>query len=210
MAFLLLFAMLMFSSPAVAAQVECLTLPGGGFLEFSLPADWVFSPVPPDFLVRTTAADLGRELATKGETPEPARLEVLARRRLLENEGFVYQPSSKSYLLIDFSPLAAGAAPPDAATVAASARAAAEVLGQEDGVAAVTTDLRSIAFPGLTWAWRLDAGYRLDGAPRRFLGIIGFLRPCWVYLYFTDTGANGNDYMQMDTLLTGARILPNR
>jgi len=203
--------LLLLGSPAFAAEVESLTLADGTTLQFALPeAGWIFSRVPPDFLVRATMADLGRELAAQGKKPNPARTEQLARQRLGENEGFVYRPESESYLLIDFSPLGATEQPPGAGAIEASARAAAEVLQQEEGTAEVVADRREVPFPGLSTAWRLDARYRQDGAPRRFIGIIGFHDPYWVFLYYTDKGGGETDYGQMEALLASARIIGTR
>ena len=207
MPILILCLLLVLGSPALAAGPEALALADGTTLQFTLPAGgWVFGRTPPDFLVRATVADLGGELAAKGQPASPARVEALARERLGENEGFVYQPTSESYLLIDFSPLQQGEKPPGEAAIAASARDAAEVLQQEEGTAEVVTNRRRVEFPGLSWAWRLDARYRQDGAPRRFVGIIGFRAPYWVFLYYTDKGVNAADYGQMEALLAGARI----
>ena len=90
--------------------------------------------------------------------------------------------------------------------IAASARSAAQVLQQEDGTTEVVTEKRRVEIPGLRWAWRLDARYRQDGAPRRFVGIIGFRAPYWVFLYYTDKGVNAADCGQMEALLAGVRI----
>ena len=211
MPFLILCLLLVLGSPCAAAGPEVLTLADGTSLQFSLPAGgWIFSRTPPDFLVRDRAADLGDELAAKGQSPSPDQVEKLARQRLKENEGFVYQPQSESYLLIDFSPLAAGERPPGPAGIAASARAAAEMLGQEEGTTEAVTDQRRITFPGMTEAWRLDARYRLNGTPRRFIGIIGFRAPYWVFLYYTDKGVNAADPTRMEALLKGARIAPSQ
>lgn len=205
---LFLFLLLVLGSPVAAAGPELLTLGDGNTLQFTLPpGNWVFSRVPPDFLVRATAADLGRELATQGKETSPEQVAELARQRLGENEGFVYHPESESCLLIDFSPLSPKEQSPGAGAIEASARAAAEVLQQEEGMAEVVTDRRPILFPGLSWAWRLDARYLQDGAPRRFIGIIGFRDPYWVFLYYTDKGANDSDYGQMEALLDAARIV---
>jgi hypothetical protein len=207
MPILILCLLLVLGSPALAGGPEALALADGTTLQFTLPAGgWVFSRTPPDFLVRAASADLGGELAAKGQAVSPERLEALARERLRENEGFVYQPRSESYLLIDFSSLQQGEKPPGEAAVAASARDAAEVLQQEEGTAEVVTNRQRIEFPGMSWAWRLDARYRQDGAPRRFIGIIGFRAPYWVFLYYTDKGINAADYGQMEALLAGARI----
>lgn len=207
MPILTLCLLLVLGSPALAAGPEALVLADGTTLQFTLPAGgWVFGRTPPDFLVRATVADLGGELVAKGQPASPARVEALARERLGENEGFVYQPTSESYLLIDFSPLQQGEKSPGELAIAASARDAAAVLQQEEGTAEVVTNRRRIEFPGLSWAWRLDARYRQDGAPRRFVGIIGFRAPYWVFLYYTDKGVNAADYGQMEALLAGARI----
>ena len=211
MPLLIVCLLLVLGSPCAAAGPETLTLADGTSLQFTLPAGgWIFSRTPPDFLVRERVADLGGELAARGQSTPPEQVEKLARARLQENEGFVYQPQSESYLLIDFSPLAAGEKPPGPADIAASARAAAEMLSQEEGMTEAVTHKRRITFPGMTEAWRLDASYRLNGAPRRFIGIIGFRDPYWVFLYYTDKGVNTADRTQMEALLDGARIAPQR
>jgi len=205
--FLILCLILCCGSSALAAP-QALALNDSLTLEFDLPpGGWVFGRNPPDFLLRDSVADLSRELAARGEDVDPEQVTALARQRLDANEGFVYRPGSESLLLIDFSPLRAGEKAPAAGSVERSAEYAAASLAAEAGVSEVVTSRRPTAFPGLSFAWRIDSSYLDDGAPRRFLGIIGFRAPFWVYLYYTDKERETDSWDQMNTLLEGARVV---
>ena len=206
----LIFCLILFgtSSSALAAP-QALALNASLTLVFDLPAGgWVFARNPPDFLLRAVVTDLTRELAARGETIEPERVGALARQRLEANEGFVYQPGSESVLLIDFSPLRAGEKVPDRESVERSAEYAAASLAAEEGVREVVTSRRPAAVPGLTFAWRVESSYRIDGVARRFLGIVGFRAPFWVYLYYTGKGEDEGGPGAMNALLEGARVVP--
>ena len=208
MPILLLLFLLLWGGPAAAASPQQLVLANGSTLLFELPAGWVFSRTPPDFLVRETVADLDRDLAAKGKQLPPAQVAELARQRLLANEGFVYQATSRDLLLIDFSPLGPGEAAPDARALERSARYAADSLRQEPDAAEVEIACRPATLAWLPQAWRLDAHYRLAGTPRRFIGIIGFHAPFWIYLYYTDRGGDPAATAALEKLLQSARIAP--
>ncbi|AMV72076.1 hypothetical protein JCM30471_05760 [Desulfuromonas carbonis] len=208
MPFLIICLILFCSSVSALAAPQALALNERLTLEFDLPAGgWVFGRNPPDFLLRATVADLTRELAGRGEEVESERVTELARQRLGANEGFVYQPESESLLLIDFSPLRAAEKEPAAAGIERSAEYAAASLAAEEGVSEVVTSRRPTSFPGLTFAWRIESSYRLHGEPRRFLGIVGFHAPFWVYLYYTERGGATDSWEEMNSLLKGARVV---
>lgn len=196
--------------PGLACS-EDLVLPWGLTFHFEVPPDgWRFSAAPPDFLVAARTADAQAELAAGGKSVDPARLEAAVAKRLGEDEGFVFHPASKALLEIDFSPLRKDEDPPGEKTLADSARYAMQELEGEGGVAGFDGHTRKIEFPGLALAYRIDATFTMDGEPRKFLGIVGYQQPCWVFLYYTDPLANPGDFPAMEKMLGTARIAPKQ
>ena len=201
--FLLMTGLLFAAAPSSAEE---LTLPDGLTLTFTLPDGWAYSRQAPQFYVEETVEHVTHELADQGKKVESDRLRDAVTRRLATNEGFVYHPESHSMLLIDFSPLREGEAEPSRDTVAQSARYAAGELRQEEGAADVAAGSDRTNFSGMPYAYRVDATYTMHGEPRRFIGIVGFRSPYWIYLYYTDTLTNSSDREAMEELLRTARL----
>jgi hypothetical protein len=188
------------------SSAEELKLPDGLTMTFTLPDGWTYSRQAPQFLVEETVEHVTHELADQGKEVDAGQLRDAVNRRLATNEGFVYQPESHSMLLIDFSPLREGEAAPGRETVAQSARYAARELHQEEGAADVAAGSERTSFSGMPFAYRVDATYTMHDKPRRFIGIVGFRSPYWIYLYYTDTLTNNSDRKAMEELLQTARL----
>ncbi len=180
-------------------------------MDVATPASgWRASPAPPAFLVDKTANGMSDGMFAKArkaglETREQAALKMLG-----ANELFVYNPASRAYLQIDLSSLRDGEKAPAAQTLKRSACYAGESLAREPGISAVDYRCRKALLPGLKPAYRVDADYQQNGHRGQFSGIVGFVPPYWVYLYYTDPLSNSADRGQMEQLFGAIRFFPKQ
>jgi len=192
-------------SPAVSIPVDDRLQ-----LDFTLAGErWVFSREAPDFLVEKTVGEIRDELLKQKKDPGEEAILTAARKRIAANEGFIFNPRTRAYLLIDFSPLRPGEDPPSSKTVALSARYAGEGLLEEEGFSEVTQKSAASSLSGAETAFRIDARYRRLGKPEVFVGIVGFAPPCWFYLYYTDPLADPGDLAEMEGVLRSMKVSPN-
>jgi hypothetical protein len=178
-------------------------------MTFSLPeGGWVFSQKAPDALVRQMIDHLRKEAVSSGAELNDRQLEKVARERLAINEGFVFNPQSDAYLMIDFRPLATGEAIPDKNGLLGSAYGAELALKSETGVDEVASKIRRMRIPGSLLAYRIDIRFRREGNPRQFSGIIGCTASHRFYLYYNDPLHNPRNAEQMDRLFDSVTIRP--
>jgi len=184
------------------------TLPVGDglVLEVDLPAGWVASAAPPDFLVAEMAENLEHEAIANGQSPTGQQLREAATQRLAANEAYIYREPTGARLVVDFSPLRPGEAPAAADDVAASARFAAEGMKAEEGVSDVRAETAPVEVAGAGAAHRLEVDYRYYDRPMKFLGIVGFAEPYWFYLYYTDALADRADLAAARGMLNTLRL----
>lgn len=206
--FVLLCVALLLAAVSPAAS-ETLRLAPDLSLEMALPAEgWVMSSEPPPFLLESTAEHLEHELAAAGKEVDDAKVRALAARRLAANEAYVYNPASGAVLTIDVSPLREGEAPPSRRAVATSARYAGEGLADEEGVADLDQRSARVEVAGAEHAYRIDARYRHHEQPTQFIGIVGFVSPYWLYLYYTDRLVEPGDAAAVDRALATLVLRP--
>ena len=202
----LLFALVLWLVPA-GVFAERIDLVPGLALEFSLPSQrWELSLQPPAFLVgqmlRHAEPAMLERAAARGLSAEEA-----VRLQLGANEAFVANPQTGSFLLVDFSPLGEGEAPPRRKHVKRSARLAGESLSGEEGYSALDYEVDRVEIEGARSAYRIRAGYRRHGEPQAFTGIVGHAAGGWFYLYYTDLLAEAADAAEMARLLEGVRFV---
>ncbi|GAB4556435.1 MAG: hypothetical protein Tsb0017_10360 [Geothermobacteraceae bacterium] len=167
-----------------------------------VPAGWQLVDEPPDVAVRAMVDDMRLDAAQNGRKVDEGALEQTAQRYVRANELWLVRPETGAFAMIDISPLNDDEAAPDHETLRASALHA--LVGIEEHAAEpaqVDWQLRSRRVSGMQAAVELQASYRALGPdndpasarPRRFLGLIGFAAPYWVYLYANDPLADPAD-----------------
>lgn len=191
------------STPVVAATLQ---ISDHLSLDYQVPEGWQTRSTAPDFLVRQTIEHVSMHLREAGKAI-PASLDSQVRERLANNELFIYHEQTRAHLDIDFSPIDASETPPLRKTVAKSAEYAELELSSEPDI----TDLESHsgAYPlvGADYAYRIDASFKRDGVPQRFVGIIAFAGRHWLFLYYTDETLLDSDLQQLDELLKGLAVV---
>lgn len=186
---------------------ETLKMPAGFTLDVNLPGPrWVLSTEAPEMLVAEMAEHLEHDMKAQGKSLDAASLAALARKRLRENEAFIFNPQSKASLLIDFSPLEKGEEAPSDKTVKSSARYAAESMESEEGATEVSHSTAETAIKGARVAHSLTVNYRHHGEATRFYGIVGFASPTWFFLYYTDHLRDPADQAEMEAILKSMTI----
>ncbi len=171
---------------------------------------WTVSKEPTAGLIEETAEHLEHEVKEKGQTATSAQLTEMARKRLQINEAFVVNRSSGAHLDVDISRIGEGESAPSSSALKNSARYAASSLESEEGVSDLTSRVEKVTLPGTRVAYRLSAEYKLHEEPRRFIGVVTFVSPYWVYLYYTDTLKNDSDYKDMEQMLQSAVLVSRR
>ncbi len=161
----------------------------------TVPAGWQLVDEPPAVAVRAMVDDMRLDAAQNGRKVDEEALEQTALRYVRANELWLVRPETGAFVMIDISPLNDDEAAPDYETLRASAlHALAGIEEHAAEPAQVDWQLRSRRVSGLRAAVELQASYRALGPdndpararPRRFLGLIGFAAPYWVYLYAND------------------------
>jgi hypothetical protein len=196
-----LVSVFLFTLP-LSLPAETLDIVPGLVLKAEFPGDrWSITREAPSFLVEEIAEHLEHELLAQGKKVEPAALRAAAQKRLAANEAYIVNPTSGAYLAIDFSPLREGEAAPGKKAIAASARYAGEGLVDEEGATEVSQKSSKTELQGASVAYRVDASFRMHDEPRKFIGIIGFRKPYWFYLYYTDPLRDAADAREMEQIL---------
>ncbi len=173
-----------------------------------VPSDsrWEISRQAPPFLVDRIIDHLREETAASGAQLSDSQLRQLAQKRLAVNEVFVANPATGAYLMIDFSRIPEGAAPPGREDIFGSAYGAGLALENENGVSEVSRKIRSVRLAGSRLTYRTDIRYRLHGEPRRFVGIVGCTSSHRFYFYYTDLLRDPLDAELMERVLRSLRI----
>ncbi len=168
---------------------------------------WLVAAEAPAFLVEEMAEHVAHDLEAQGREADRATIERAVAKRMAANEHFVYNPVSGAHMEIDFSPLAPGAAPPSRGSVADSARYAADSLGSEEGVSALAYEIDRMRVHGADYAYGLQASFLKHDVPTRFYGLIGFADASWFFIYYTDAGADGDDYPQAMQMIRSVQVV---
>jgi hypothetical protein len=192
-----LLMMCFWSLPAAAASLQ---VSDGLHLEYMVPDGWQATTKVPDFLVRQTVEHVSQHMREEGRAI-PVDLENQVRVRLANNELFLFHEKTGTHFDIDFSPIEVNETPPLRESVARSAYFAEQELIAEPDVTEVESSSKEFALSGTEYAYRIDATFKRDGEPRRFIGIIAFIERHWLFLYYTEETLSDSDLQQFEKLL---------
>jgi hypothetical protein len=186
---------------APSRDPETLIIDNELVLSLVLPENgWELAREAPDFLVRQIVDHLREEAVASGLRLNDRQLQQVARKRLAVNEGFVVNPDSLAYLMIDFRRMSSDEAIPDKDSLIGSAYGAELSLKNERGVTGVSSKIRRVRIDGSHLAYRTDIRYRLNGHSRKFVGIIGRTGSYRFYFYFNDLLHDPVNAEQMNSL----------
>lgn len=203
------FVMILLCFACSPSGAETIAIDASRSLQVDLPGGkWQLTREAPSFLVEESVEHLTHEVAAKGQKVSLEKVREVARRRLGANEAYLCQSESRACLVVDISPLRPGEDPPTAKSVRLSAKFAAEGLKEEEGIEGLKQTVRPIRVPGSSYTYRIDASYRQHGEKRKFIGIVAFAHPCWIYLYYTDPLRDPADAGIIEKVLTSASVLP--
>lgn len=172
------------------------------FLTINLPSSkWVLSRQAPAFFVEQTRNLVKEDMLALGKDASPQRVQEFTRQRLEANEAYVFNPASGAILTIDFSPLRPGEEAPLSKDVSTSSRFALESLQNEKGVRLVQKSSGKTDVKGARLAYRIEARYVRGEQAKEFIGIVGYLRPCWFFFYYNDSLKDPGDLGGMKKIL---------
>ena len=192
--------------PGLSAAETFQVVPGQ-VLHLRLPASgWHAGDEPPEFLVEERLATLsdGMLAMMKKSGMTDRRMAVI--KMLGNNELFVYKTATGAHMEVDFSALQPGDAKPTAEHIRGSAEYAGQSLQSEENYQDARYRVTAVTIPGLNDAHRLEAAYKRYGQPGKFVGIIGFSDPYWVFFYYTDPLSNPDDLSELNAILQSLRI----
>jgi len=162
---------------------------------------WTVSATAPDFLVEERAHKRELNLKKQGKNVDKNQLLEVARKQLQNEELFVYNALSQAYLTVDLVRLKEGGRPPSEKVVRQSTVYGVQSLQSEGGVTDVSSSVNNSHLAGVTHATKFNASYRQFEQPIEFSGIIGFQKPYWLFLYYTDFLKDVDDMPQMEQLM---------
>lgn len=192
--------------PAFVAAEPYEVVPGK-ILHLDLPSgQWEASTNPPEFLIDKRIATLADNMLARMKKAGITDRRSAVMKMLGSNELFVFRRDSGSHLEIDFSAVKVDEPAPSGKTIHDSAEYAGQALVGEERYSDVNYQVSEFSIPGLSYAYRLDATYRRDEKPGRFLGIIGYAEPYWVFFYYTDPLNDPDDFSQMEGLLRSLKV----
>jgi hypothetical protein len=191
--------------PLVAAAEVYELKPGLKVALPEVPAPWTVSREPVPALVEHIAEHLQEEAAEKGRALPQEQAQTAARQRLQANELFVFNQESGAHLLVSFEALREGEKAPSAKAIAQSAKYAAEGVTDE-GWTDVTERQAATAVKGAQLAQWFEIGYTHEGQRSVFMGIVGFARPYWFWLYANDHQRSPDDRAVLEKLLRELEI----
>lgn len=174
----------------------------GKVLHLDLTGDrWEASVNPPEFLIEERVAGLSNNMLARMKKAGITDKRSAAMKMLGSNELFVFNKASGAHLEVDFSAIKADESIPSRTTIRSSADFAGQALSGEESYRDVNYQVKEISIHGLKYAYRLDASYLRNEKPGRFLGIIGYTEPYWVFFYYTDSMVDSDDFTQMENLI---------
>jgi hypothetical protein len=208
MGLLLRFSLVVFAlcASVIASPAATLTVSEHLVLEYQQPQGWQATSSVPEFLVRQTTEHVAMHLREAGK-PVPEELEQQVRKRMANNELFLFNPQTRAHLDVDFSVLNAEDDPPPKESIAKSAEYAKAELSKEPDLTEVVSDYHEYALKGAAFAYRVNATYKRDGEPRRFIGVISFVERYWVFIYYTDDARNKDDLKRFEEVLSGLSLV---
>jgi hypothetical protein len=151
------------------------------------------------------AEHLQEDAAQQGKTLTAERAQAAALQRLQTNELFVFNTESEAHLLISFEALREGEKAPSAKAIVQSAKYAAEGVADE-GWTDVSERHAGTAVKGAQLAQWFEIGYSHEGQRSVFMGIVGFAKPFWFWLYANDHQRNPEDRAVLEKLLREIEI----
>ena len=184
---------------ALSSHAAEIAITNSMVVEINLAEGWTLHLDPPDALVKEMAIHVAHEPAAANATAE--QIEKVTRKRMAANEATIYHAASGAHLDIDFSALEQGQSAPSSQTLRNSAKYAAQSLESEEDVAAVVWDVTSVKINGAREAFQLAADYKQHDLPMKFLGIIGYVKGYWFFLYYTDPGKDSATFGEMQIML---------
>ena len=182
---ILLLALLPLLLPLSAPAAEYELRPGLRIILPDLADPWLVAREPVPAMVEHLAEHLRDDAVRKGQAVTREQAKAAARKRLQANELMIYNQTSEAHLLISFSPIDPGDADPSARALAKSAQYAAEGVIDE-GWTKVKIRHADARIQGAQRARHFEIDYLEEGERGRFMGIVGYARPYWFWLYATD------------------------
>lgn len=177
-------------------------------LKVVLPAlsePWTVSREASPSLVAHLAAHLKDDAEKQGRTVTEEQALSAARQRLASNELLIFNEKTEAHLLISFSPIGPKESDPSAKSVAISAQYAAEGVTDE-GWSDVKDHHEPIQIKGAKHAQWFQIDYTEDGARHLFMGVVGYARPYWFWLYANDHLKDPGDRAVLENILRNIEI----
>ncbi|WP_429885936.1 hypothetical protein [Geoalkalibacter halelectricus] len=174
-----------------------------------LPAPWTVSREASPALVEHLAEHLLEDAERAGRTLSKDDALRGARQRLATNDLMIFNEQSEAHVLISFSPIGRRDADPSADAVAISARYAAEGVSDE-GWEKTAEEHRPVEVKGAQQAQYFKIEYTEDGDPHLFMGIVGYARPFWFWVYANDHLKDPADRPVLENILNNIEIRASR
>lgn len=190
-----------------AAQAADFQLAQDRSISFDLPsARWQVSSNPPEVAIQAMMDDVVYETEKKGQKVDYGTLREKSTEYVKTNNLFVFNPNSSAYLMISISEAKSA---PSKKAVQASTDWAMEAIVEHSGVkddGQYFSEVEEMDLPGASVAYRIVTNYPLRQQPHNFVGIIGYAKPCWVFLYYNDKADSLTDLREMMDLLSTVRL----
>jgi hypothetical protein len=166
---------------------------------------WVVTKEATPALVEHLAEHLMEDAAKKGRSITKEQAMTGARQRLANNELMIFNEKTEAHVLLSFSPLRRGEADPSARSVQLSAQYAAEGVTDE-GWSDITVHQEATTVKGAQQAQYFRIDYTEDGDRHLFMGIVGFARPYWFWVYANDHLKDPGDRAVLENILNQIEI----
>lgn len=209
MAYLLL--ILLFFLPHVSFA-DTSRLPSNYIVNYELPSDrWEVSADAPELAIQAMMVDMEHDQKKKGETVDMSKLRESAEKFIKVNNLFIYNQATEAYLMISLSPASSKGGIPTESSIRASVKWTVDSLKDHAEVGELSqykTEVKSSNIPGVDYAMQVTSDLPLFGEPHRFIGVIGYAHPYWVFFFYNDKARDPRDMEEMALLIKSIKLTP--
>jgi hypothetical protein len=194
----------------ILSIAQSVRLPSDTVINFTLPSDrWDVSVEAPELAIEAMVADMVYGRQRNGISFDRKELLEKAKKLIKVNNLFIYNTETEAYLMVSFSPHGQREKPLSKKHIRRSVEWTVEALDDHAGVselASSQTTVEPVEIPGVEYAQQVTSNNPLFGDPHKFIGIIGYAYPYWVFMYYNDKVKDSTDYSEMQQILKSIKL----
>ena len=207
--YICLFTILMMLCPLLSFA-QSIRMPSDTVINFTLPSDlWDVSVDAPNAAIEAMVAHMVYDREKNGVKFDIEELRATAKKLNKVNNLFIYNAGTEAYLLFSFSPHSRSEKPLSEKLIRNSVKWTIGALDDNAGVSDLNsyqTTVEPVEIPGIEYAQQVTSNNPLFGDPHKFIGVIGYAYPYWVFLYYNEKVKNSTDFPEMQQVIKSIKL----